>query len=287
MTSSYANRVCLLLFFMVISLFGLAQRDTVIVKKDPLVIKKEVYYANFFNPRDAKNYLKLDFYVTPKISDQTSHLRYNKLAMDLEKVKKQWSVSYTRRLKGLDLGLGIGFNTSHYHVTQSPFSKIVTDSNQVWQKDTLDSYFVTSSGMTNEVFVVDSSLIWDKTNPAKDTTISFSSKVSYLRLPFHFGYSFNHKRVSIGLGLNIIPNISFSQGKTVNFLNEEHEEEPFELFNGSFVELSPEVNVGYNFDRGIGAFLSYRVNANLNNYADLNELNTFSHSFGAGIKYFF
>lgn len=286
MTVSRVKKICLVVFLISANFFTHAQRDTVVIKKDPVVIKREVFYSNAFNPHNAKNLFRLDVHCSPRASGKTNHAMYENISLELDKPKKQFGLSYIRKHKGLEFGLGLGFESRKQSLFQD---KTITslDSMSGWNKDTLDSYFVTTGGVTQEIFVVDSNFVWDRFEKSFDTTLSVPVPATYLRIPLYVGYSFTRKKISLDLGLSLVSNIKIAGNSSGELLNKGNDLEEVKLLKTVFIEVAPQVNLGYNLDVGIGFFVSYKSNLYVNDFTSLGLHNGIGHSFGVGAKYFF
>lgn len=182
----------LVVFFLFLMNLGHSQ-DTVYVKKAPVVIKKEVFYANSKSEVN-KNVLTIEYVIDQGVKHSIKST-YSKTST------KALGVRYGKKVKRLTFGGGVGYSSAKINVSTVYENSDSTSYNRI---DTLDSYFQVVNNDTSEVFVTDTTEIWEVYKMAREENRLIGKK--YLRIPVFVSYTVQKKKWGLTLRSELIIN---------------------------------------------------------------------------------
>ncbi|MBC7391397.1 MAG: hypothetical protein H7329_19510 [Opitutaceae bacterium] len=212
---------CFLVFSLLYTSTCFAQQDsvytdTVIIVKDPHIIKRQVLAADPTNP--VYNIIDTSLKWTLESFFLAGKSDFGKLADGLTVIKGNSlnaGILLTRNFKTFELGLGIGISSNSFSSTFIKQTGYFTNRDSSYIK-VLDSYVQTVDGKDSTFYI---------TEPADTTIRSYSTvftqhesknSFSYLEIPISLGYRINLYRNR----LNLIPKAQFIWAGLLNHTGE-------------------------------------------------------------------
>ena len=255
-------RIFLIITLSNICYLALAQSDTVVVEKDPVIIEQKVYYSKIYKPSLAGNFMSFDYSLSPVATREFKHSQFNNITINDIVPQKSVSISYARQRNRVLLRGGIGVRTMNLKLGQTSYTKGVQDSIKTEKIDTISCYVLITprDGLQHicetEVTTTWTHIIRDESRTSSESYI----RSTHLRIPLSLGYTHFKNRWSLSGSLGLVTNILVGNQKQVQFYNKNLEKEQLDeqWFQTVFLEVNPEVSLGYNFDIGFGIYATYR-----------------------------
>jgi hypothetical protein len=283
----------LFLMFSFTTLFAQEQGgDTVYIKSEPIIIKKQVYYAKPLDKTFFHNAVQLQVNFTPLNSSTSEHSEYNKVNItEKGSLLNQLELSYQRRSKKLNGGFGIGFQTYKSQISQESFFFSKIDSSQQWKTDTLDEYYVESSKKTDTIYITDSIQEWRYKENGKSYTTQSNLSSNYIYLPLYFGIRFEKNKFIFGINTILQSFVSIKKSANVSMIdaNETNVDIEKNLLRTAFFKVCMDFSFLYSINKHIYLQLNYRPNYQLLSMYKWQEIkqNKLTNSFGFGSTYIF
>lgn len=270
------------LFFIFFTSMG--QKDTVYVKKDPVVIQKEVYYAA---PKDADSFKHSLRFLVANFAGSSVDIEssnYNKIQSEgIKKNRQEFSLLYEHKIGKIELGTGFGFSQFGNQVTQQGYPVFDRDSTQKWKSDTLDEYFVDDIPQ----YVIDSTQFWEYQDTSATEVSKSTIRSAYLSIPLCIGTSFYKGKFTFSVAVAITNYFRINQKGKVIFKDEnQQEKEVTQIFHRNhFATFAPELSISYRFYKGLNAVVNYQSVFGLNKVYGLYDKKLGATSaFGIGLK---
>lgn len=257
----------LVVFFLFLMNLGHSQ-DTVYVKKAPVLIKKEVYYAN------SKSEVKENVLTIEYAIDQ--YVKYSNESTYFKTSTKALGVRYGKKVKRLTFGGGIGYSSAKINVSTVYENSDSTSYNRI---DTLDSYFQVVNNDTSEVFVTDTTEIWEVYNITREENRLIGGK--YIRVPVFVSYSIHKKKWGVTLRSELLIN-SLVGGSDFEVRGETY------TMNRFLFQYQQALEIGYAIIDDLSLWCAIKGNRQLNSSIKSSRLDTgLSYALGAGLNYSF
>lgn len=280
--------------FILLSFYNLSftQIDTTIVEKDPILIKQKVYYTTTYLPSLSKNFISINYALSPLSSKSFEHPAYNDITLNDVASQKAINISYTRQRKGILIGGGIGIRSTNTQLSQTSFSKERLDSVETQKIDTISCFVeITPREGLQHICETEINSTWRHiTKEESKTSTASHVRSTHLRIPLSIGYIHFKRHLSLGVSLNVVTNILINNYTQIKFYDSDLKQVSINdnWFQSAFWEINPQVSLGYNFDIGIGIYANYNWQYMLtaqDNFTDPNKNSR--RALGLSIKYFF
>ena len=287
------NKVLNLFFLLSLTtLFAQEQGDTVYIKSEPIIIKKQVYFAKPIDKTFFHNSVQLQINFTPQTSIASNHSEYNKInSIETGSTLNQFEIAYQRRSKKLNGGIGIGYHTYKSRITQESFFFSKIDSSQYWKTDTLDEYYVETPQRTDTIFITDSTQEWSFTENGKTHTTQSNLSSNYAYIPLSFGIRFEKKKFTFGINTVLQSFISLKRPNNIKMIDAQETNVSIEksFLRTTFFKVCMDFSVLYSINKHLFLQINYRPNYQLLSMYKWQEIkpNKLSNSFGIGSEYIF
>lgn len=275
-----ANLYVVSLLLIGVSFLKANGQDTLLIRKAPIVIKRKVFYTN--QKEAYKNYFALEVF---------SHHRSKELAVntdnwsiDFSSTGLSYGMRYGYTFGKVSVGSGVGSFQLNYDLNGSK-SSLSHDSTKTWQMDTLDYYFKVRGNDTIQVFVTDSSEVWNVSIRTVENDLKNKASLNYITVPLFFAYTVTMDRWQLTFRTTLLTRFLIGEKRRV-----------FELTNGESIELdfnkrpfqfSEVVEVGFKVTNNITVWTAYTAEFQRPIIQNTPKTLYFSGAFGTGVIFFF
>ena len=286
--SNLKNGVTFLFLVLTVN-WGYSQTDTIVIEKEPIVIKKEVYYKSNYNPSIARNVLYLEFNAFNNDAFEAQDEEYNQVNFSTESRLKDFHLGYARQINGFSFGLGAALSSSKTNINQVSYSQPRIDSSLQNRIDTVSCFVsITPDRGVEHICITDTSTYWqrDTTYVSKESNNSY--RITQVRIPLSLSYRVYKSKWSFGIGVELASTFRISNSSEIIFFNRQHERQNVvqDITTSFSLDVTPKFEIGYNLPIGIGVYtnLAYRYFA-VGPYKKYNIPSNMA--LGLGLKYFF
>ncbi len=277
------------------------QEDTVYIISDPIIIKREFFYAKPSRKIDYSyfhNSINLQTTLHKKSNIEFDNSKFNKLK--IKEVSQPPSVtefSYSRISKIITLSIGLGYYMKSLNFLQEASYKNISDSTFSWAYSTVKIPKIpvvggeTMSLKDSFLILKDSTKKWEYQD--KEIIDFYGSqstiKLEYIYFPIRIGTFIEKNKYRLGVFATLQCHINVSKKGQLIFENEDRVFKKIDnhFFKNNYYSLASELYLGYVFSKFYSAYFLYQPKIELTHFIQKKTNNPLAHSFGVSLSRFF